>query len=189
MSCRALICFMEGGPYNNDGYPLINVYQHGDGYPDDISVELAKTLKVCKQPFEIGEFAAEFIAVNKSLSYAGGIYVQDSEHWKISGDNCDLNYIYIVCGGLSIDVEPKVYVHENISGPNIFKGPISKMMEWAYQNKDYSPPLIIIDCNNYECLYRRALDKLKIVTKFFKRDETAEALVKELEDFEKSNIK
>ena len=84
MGTRAVITFKD-----DDGSH--SVYQHWDGYPEDIkkNIEKAKSLAWPLPRFEADEFAAAYVAVNKNGE--GNIRLT-----KGVKSHCDLAYSYIV---------------------------------------------------------------------------------------------
>jgi len=80
----------------DDGDQIFHVYKHWDGYPEGAVEFIEAALKSSwKLPqFEADEFAASFVAANKT-GQGGDIRLLQSGHWReISPD--DIEYRYLV---------------------------------------------------------------------------------------------
>ena len=93
MSTRALYRFIS---YND---PVkYNVYKHHDGYPSGASEAIANAMAFAwpLPRFESDEFAAAFVAANKSRKNdGGGVRLMASGGWREAAP-LDIEYVYII---------------------------------------------------------------------------------------------
>lgn len=98
MSTRAIYSFIDG----TDAY---HVYKHHDGYPSWAWKFIAAAAKAAwpMPRFEADEFAASFVAANKSE--CGGVRLLHSGHWQDIAP-ADIEYRYeILCIGGKLHVK------------------------------------------------------------------------------------
>lgn len=125
MSIRAVYTFRD-----SDG-GIFAVYKHHDGYPAGAAefIEKAKALSWGAGRFDASEFAAAFVAANKTG--AGDVYL--SKGYRAHGD---IDYDYVITGADgALFVE--VYMHWYRRAPGettrdrLWAGPLSDLAEWA----------------------------------------------------------
>lgn len=125
MSTRAVYTFRD-----SDG-GLFAVYKHHDGYPTGAAefIEKAKALAWTGGRFDASEFAAAFIAANKTG--AGGVYL--SKGYRAHGD---LDYDYVITGADGA-LFVQAYMHifdteaEKTTRKRFWAGPQSDFAAWA----------------------------------------------------------
>ena len=128
MGTRAMYTFLEKGA-------RFNVYKHHDGYPEGAAEAIRNALsKAWELPrFEADEFAAAFVAANKTSS--GGVRLMSSGTPKTAAPS-DIEFRYVIQQDPQVNRLLRITVFSTDYGDprtekKLFAGSLSEFENWA----------------------------------------------------------
>ncbi len=126
MSTRACYTF-------KDGTDEFHVYKHHDGYPTGAAEHISNALKNAwpLPRFEADEFAAAFVATNKT--HDGGVRLMHSgKIQEVAPSDIEYRYEIEVAGkDLQITAFETRYWGDKQDETRIWQGPLAEMLAWA----------------------------------------------------------